>query len=448
VSGKVVVIAPASSSPLVLDSEAVHLLESFTLPRSVSQVQELLRDWNINLLERAIALFIAFHFISPVGRREDLQIVSSESYTLSAWLHLTDACPLQCVYCYVRGPRQRPSDQGKTRWMNPDTVRRAVEAIFRSATIYGFSEVKLKYAGGDPSLNFTAMLAAQKHAEQLASASGLALDAVLMSSGFFLNDHQIDILQEHGVHVSISLDGIGEIHDNQRPLVNGRGSFQHVSRTIEKLITRGITPHISITISGRNIDALSATLSYVLDHDLPFTLNFYREHDASANMDSLQASEEKMIAGLQSAFAVIEARLPRYQLLSSIADRIDLRVPHAYTCGVGRNYLVIDPLGNISKCQMAMDMPIAHISTKDPLSVIKTDRRGVQNPSVDEKEGCKDCTWRYYCAGGCPLLTCHEFGRYDTRSPYCSTYQAIMPQILRLEALRLLQYEKPWDCSA
>ena len=68
---------------------------------------------------------------------------------------------------------------------------------------------------------------------------------------------------------------------------------------------------------------------------------------------------------------------------------------------------------------------------------------GMQNPPVDEKTGCRECPWRYACAGGCPLRTHFSGGRYDQRSPYCAIYQALFPAALRLEGLRMLKYENP-----
>ena len=90
-----------------------------------------------------------------------------------------------------------------------------------------------------------------------------------------------------------------------------------------------------------------------------------------------------------------------------------------------------------------MNDPVTTIAAADPLRVIQQDRLGVQGVSVDEKEGCKSCHWRYWCAGGCPLLTHRITGRYDVKSPNCHIYQALFPAALRLEALRLLKYTTP-----
>ena len=151
-----------------------------------------------------------------------------------------------------------------------------------------------------------------------------------------------------------------------------------------------------------------------------------------------------MIEGLGSVFQVIEKHLPRYSLLSTLADRANLQIPHLRTCGVGQNYLVIDSNGDISKCQMDMAHPVTTIDTDDPLAFVRADTDGIQNLVVDEKE-CRECIWRYRCAGGCPRLAFQHTGRYDARSPLCEVYRAILPEVVRLEALRLIRYEEPWD---
>jgi len=90
---------------------------------------------------------------------------------------------------------------------------------------------------------------------------------------------------------------------------------------------------------------------------------------------------------------------------------------------------------------MQMHVPISDAWAEDPLRVLRTDRIGVQNISVEEKEGCRQCPWRYWCAGGCPLETFRITGRYDVKSPNCNIYRALFPEALRLEGLRLLKYQ-------
>jgi uncharacterized protein len=141
---------------------------------------------------------------------------------------------------------------------------------------------------------------------------------------------------------------------------------------------------------------------------------------------------------MKQAFAVLEANLPERSLLGSLVDRAQFDQPHDKTCSVGDSYIVVDHKGNIAKCQMEIERPITSIYANDPLSHIRADTIGIQNLSVDNKEGCRSCEWKYWCAGGCPALTYRATGRYDVKSPNCRIYKALYPEVLRLEGLRLL----------
>jgi len=132
--------------------------------------------------------------------------------------------------------------------------------------------------------------------------------------------------------------------------------------------------------------------------------------------------------------------LPPYNLLGFILDRARLDTPHERPCGVGQNYLVINQHDQIAKCHMEIEQSITSIYSDDPLAVICADTVHLQNLSVDEKDGCRDCTWRYWCAGGCPALTYRITDRYDVESPNCHIYKSLFPAALRLEALRILKH--------
>jgi len=45
-------------------------------------------------------------------------------------------------------------------------------------------------------------------------------------------------------------------------------------------------------------------------------------------------------------------------------------------------------------------------------------------------------------------MTYRATGRYDVQSPNCRIYTTLYPDLLRLEALRLLKYESAWMLDA
>jgi len=352
---------------------------------------------------------------------------------LTVWLHETNACNLRCPYCYVH-----KSPEG----MDEAVGRAAVEAVVRSAVEHGFQAVKLKYAGGEASLNTRVMLSLQAHARELSAQQGLQLYATLLSNGVALQPQLVETLKAEGIRVMISLDGLGAQHDVQRPFANGRPSFQFVERTIDRLIQHGHAPHLSITITNRNAAGLADVVRFALERDLTFSLNLFRDNDCAASFPDLRYEEQAMIEALLRAFGVIEELLPPWSVLGSILDRGQLLQPRQRSCGVGQDYVVVDQRGRVAKCHMEIERTLGDVFRDDPLQLVRQDRMTAQNLPVEEKEGCRACTWRYWCSGGCAVATFRATGRYDIKSPNCNIYKAIYPQALRLEGLRLLKYAR------
>ena len=433
-AGRWLVCNPTGSGQLVvLDQQTLFLLEQFRAPTSLSTVQHVLSTYPPEDIEEAVALFYSMGFLRELGECNPIN-KESQFHTLSAWLHVTNACNLRCDYCYLYKTSEH---------MASDTAQRAVDAVFRSATKQGFKQVKLKYSGGEASLHMANVVAIHDYAAQLAQKHAITLRASIFSNGVSLSQRAIAHLKERNIGIMISLDGIEAYHDRQRPFINGQGSFKYVDRTINSLLMHDFAPHISVTVSQRNLAGLPDLLSYILEREMTFSLNYYRDNECSAHINDLQFGEQQTIAAMRSAFAIIERQLPRWSLLWSLIDKASLQTPHHHTCGVGQSYLVIDQHGGIAKCHADIKRTVTTIDADDPLQVIKNDPTGVQGLSVDEKEGCRTCDWRYWCTGGCPLLTYRITGRSDVKSPNCNIYKALFPEALRLEAMRLLKYTPP-----
>jgi uncharacterized protein len=355
---------------------------------------------------------------------------------LTAWLHITNACNLRCPYCYL----SKTSES-----MSEDTGRASVDAVIASAVREGYPAIKLKYAGGEASLNHRHLAGLHAYARERAAAAGLQLQATLLSNGVSLPAGLIDLLQAESIRVMISLDGIGAAHDAQRPFASGRPSFRQVERTIASLVRIGYGPHLSITITGQNAAGVPDVVRFALDRDLTFSLNFFRDNDQAAGFPDLKYEEQAMITALLGSFEVIGERLPRWSVLGTVLDRGQLLQPRERSCGVGQDYVVIDQRGRVAKCHMEIERTLGDVFRHDPLQLVRRDTGPgtAQNLPVTEKAGCRDCTWRYWCTGGCAVATFRATGRSDIKSPNCNIYKAIYPEALRLEGMRLLRYALP-----
>lgn len=424
------VFATQAPFPIVLNESALTLANHFTHPRFLADIPPAWRNtWDQPVTRSTLTQMVNLGLLRPANQPMPTPV--EQPTTLSAWLHITDRCNLRCAYCYLP---HHPVD------MSPETGRAAVDATFRSALKHNYRTVKFKYAGGEAMLRFPLIIELHQHAQVLAKRHSLNLDGVILSNGTLLTPAIIEAMQANHLHLMISMDGLGQTHDQQRFYPNGRGSSAQVERAVELALTHNLRPDISVTVSSRTADDLPRLMAWLLARDLLFSLNFYRENDFSATHIDLQLEEEKIINGMLTAFKVIENNLPRHSLLLSLVDRANLASPHLRTCSVGHSYLVFDHSGRVAKCQMQINQPVTTTQADDPLALIQTDQIGIQNVSVEEKDGCRDCEWKYWCTGGCPLATYRATGRYDKKSPNCAIYKALYPEAVRLEGLRLLKF--------
>jgi len=422
-----------SGGVVVLNEIARRIFNHFQKPTDLRTVQTAWPGYRTDV-EKLFIRLSQLEMINPVG--QPIRPAFRNSKVLTAWLHVTNACNLRCPYCYVN-----KSAEG----MDEHTGRAAVEAVMRSAMINDFPAVKLKYAGGEASLNHMLLMRLHAYARKLAARNGLQLHATLLSNGVALPPRLVNALKAEDIRVMISLDGLGSHHDAQRRFANGRPSFHLVERTIAQLIEQDYAPHLSVTITNRNARGIADVVRFALERELTFSLNFFRDNDCASNFPDLRYQEQTMISALGDAFAVIEEYLPRWSVLGSILDRGQLLQARQRPCGVGQDYVVINQRGEVAKCHMEIEKTLGDVFSEDPLRLVRQDRTTALNLLVDEKEGCRECTWRYWCSGGCTVTTFRATGRYDVKSPNCNIYKAIYPQALRLEGLRLLKYGRILD---
>ena len=167
---------------VVLNAPAREVLRCFDHPATQAQAQAA-APGSPDDVDAVVSRLLPRGIIHPVG--QPARPAFGESATLTAWLHVSNACNLRCPYCYVH-----KSAAG----MDSRVGRASVDALLGSAHAHGFSTVKLKYAGGEASLNKKLVLELDAYARERAAARGLELQAVLLSNGVALRPAFVEAL--------------------------------------------------------------------------------------------------------------------------------------------------------------------------------------------------------------------------------------------------------------
>lgn len=406
---------PPGSSLTLLNPPAWERLQSFGTPRPLQAPFD----------ERLVAAGLL------TSEQEAILPTDTLSPTmLTLWLHVTNACNLNCPYCYVHKDKAAlDEEQGLA------LLRQAMRLVEQGP----FHGLKVKYAGGEPMLAFQRLQRWQTWLEEETARRGLRMEAVVLTNGTRMTHEQARWLQAHQVKVMASVDGVGEVHDRLRSDRRGRGSFELVQHTVDEvLLPLGIRPTVSMTLTSLNVHQAPAMAQWaIIERELPLSFNFYRR--GLDGPEALRPDLEALIYALEQAYRLLEGHLPTWPFTSGLLDRVRL-FPHERTCGVGQHYLAVTHRGQVASCHMLLQHPVAtEISTE----AVQRAMQQVPNLRFDQKE-CLDCPFVTLCTGGCPLETYSLTGRWASRNPYCAVYRALLPRLLRLEGLRLMKKHGLW----
>lgn len=155
-------------------------------------------------------------------------------------LKIHSRCNLACDYCYMyemadQGWRSRP------RRMARSVVDRTAERIAEHARAFGRDRVDVILHGGEPLLagadhiRYTAQVLRKTCEPDVRVALRMQTNGVLVDEAF------LDLFEELGIRVGVSIDGAEADHDRHRVRAGGRGTHAEVRTGLEKLAAR---PHL------------------------------------------------------------------------------------------------------------------------------------------------------------------------------------------------------------
>lgn len=435
VEGFLLVYNPISEKGIsLLNKEASFLFNLIDGKKTINQILSLAKqkDPNVELsdIKNIFNDFVSSEIVYFDSPKSKLELFSKKPTHLGVWLHITNQCNLRCTYCYV----YKSSDS-----MDEKLSQKSLTKIISDSRKHGFKKITVKFSGGECLLKLPLVLNLVHLGKKLAKETNLKIEFVVLTNGVLLTEKIANTLKKENIRVAVSLDGLEKYHDKQRIFANGLGSFKFVEKGILNLKKAKVPFNVSVTITSKNIENIPQLTKYLLKQKIPFAFNFFRENPSVK--EELEGDDKKLVEYLKKAYQLIYANPPPYSLINGLLDRVSFRRPHLWVCGMGHNYIVVRHDGKIVSCQMTLQKPIGSVDDND---LIKTMENGSfiepKNLTVEDKKPCNKCQWKYVCSGGCPLLTFEQRGKYTINSPYCAVYKKLIPEVLRIEAKRLIKY--------
>jgi uncharacterized protein len=260
------------------------------------------------------------------------------------------------------------------------------------------------------------------YARQEAEAKGKIVKQTLTTNGVLLSGEMIRFLNQQEVSLVLSLDGRKYIHDQMRPFVSGKGSYDQVLPRLKAAVNAGYHDHYYLrgTFTRWNLDFCND-----VRHLLEEGFKMISLEPVVAGPDEVYALKAEDVPAIEQEYE----KLARFWLEKHESGNgfiffhfnVDLNqgpcLPKRLSgCGAGQEYLAVTPDGALYPC---------HQFAGNELFQIGDVFKGILRPDIGKtfrvnhvlnKPVCRTCWARFYCGGGCHANAWHQNGALN--QPY------------------------------
>ena len=323
-------------------------------------------------------------------------------------LAVAERCNLGCTYCYAEGG----SFGGTPRNMPWEIAEASVHRLLAEAKTG--ERVNLAFLGGEPLVNRDLIRQATELAARLAGIRKIPIGFSITTNGTLLNADDAAFFERYGFAVTVSLDGVGEIHDRLRPTKGGRGTYERAIANVKLLLERQRRMQVSarVTITPANLG-----LRAILDHfvDLGFhSVGFSPMLSAPTGRGEMQAPDlgvllDEMIAcGREFERRTLAGERYPFANLMTALEEIHRGTHRPYPCGAGAGYFGVSAAGSLFACHRFVEDDAAAMGHVESGVDRDRQRRWLAERVVDRQEPCRSCWARYLCGGGCHYEAIHR----------------------------------------
>jgi uncharacterized protein len=333
------------------------------------------------------------------------------SDVLELILLASEDCNLRCKYCYEEFLRGTMEEQVRA------NVKKLVENRASSLKRLGIS-----WFGGEPLYGFEAIADLAPYFQEIALKNSWKYSASMTTNGYLLTPDIAEKLISWKVrNFQITVDGLAEQHDVNRPARDGSGTFQTIFENLRALKQTSQEFFVRLRVNfdrdtHPHLEKLLVLFQETFGPDPRFGVAFYGVGKwGGANDENLNVC------------GVFEANDIRAELQASASEKglkfstiADRNLPGQGVCYAARPYnYVIGADGKVMKCTVALDKDPSNIVglLGDDGNIQLNDDRFAKwvDPAFESDTSCQKCHLLPSCQGlSCPLL------RFEHKTSPCA----------------------------
>lgn len=313
--------------------------------------------------------------------------------TFNIVLHITNRCNLTCSYCYAS------TGISSTKTLSITKIAELINLLNNSE----IKHVNFLFHGGEPFIEIELLKTIVALIKQRYTGS---YQFFIQTNGTILSESILTYIQKERIHISVSLDGYHQIHDEYRFDANKQGSHERVMANINKMKKNNVPIAIN-TVLNENCDP-NELLKFYLQNDIS---GFKLEPVRCENSNIEKITElynffinELFHNNVNSNVKIQEGRF--FSFLHKISGGISPIMCDNFPCGFGTCMWMIDENGDLYPCEEfygQKDYLLGNLASFACFGEI----RDVANKYIIEhasntKTLCGRCIFRALCAGLCP----------------------------------------------
>jgi uncharacterized protein len=344
-----------------------------------------------------------------LGLRRFIGEASLEDPPLRALsLAVAQRCNLGCTYCYAEGG----SFGGPAQEMPWEVAKNSIRRLVSGAT--PGERVNLAFLGGEPLVNRRLIRRATELAARFAARRGVVIGFSITTNATLLNAEDGEFFERHGFAVTVSLDGVGPVHDRHRRTKGGRGTYERVIANVLPLLARQRRMQVTarVTVTPQNL-GLRETLDQFVG--LGFhSVGFSPMLSSPTGQSELAAPEldvflgEMIACGKEFERRIVDGERYPFANMMTALQEIHRGTHRPYPCGAGAGYFGVSASGGLFACHRFVEDKDARMGHVDHGVDRAGQRRWLAERAVDRQEPCRSCWARYLCGGGCHYEVLHR----------------------------------------
>ena len=313
----------------------------------------------------------------------------------SLTLMVNHACNLRCGYCYTGAKIHRP--------MTADIAIAAIDRAARSTA----KQLELGFFGGEPLLEANSVRDWIEYTRRISAQRGIQPVFHMTTNGTQVDPIAWHVMSMPDLQLSLSHDGLPEIHDRRRRSADGHGSSTKVLQTMDRLQQLGRDFNVVMVVGPETVSSLPEGIEFLSQRgvrQITPSLDLWTTwtgDDRQRLQQAISRSADfwrRSLPGLSVAwFDEKAARLSGVHMTSTAR------------CQFGHGQIAVSPLGNLYPCERLIGEDRADNSMRLPGHVLDSADFCQMTPFRERSHpACSSCALESMCGTTC---RCSNFVR-------------------------------------